>query len=223
MRSSATNALHSGISRAISREALAGLPIRRYEGDVRLVATAADLEHALADFRQETVVGFDTETRPAFRKGESYLPCLVQAATARAVYLFQLRRPEVFPVIAELLESQSVVKAGVSLADDLRPLRAVFSFMEKNMVDLGSVARRAGLKQTGVRNLAGILLGFRIPKGTKTSNWAVHDLSPAQITYAATDAWACRELYLRFQSLGLLRTFDGHPDAVRSGCTLSGD
>jgi ribonuclease D len=137
--------------------------------------------------------------------------------------LFQLRRPEVFPVIAELLESQSVVKAGVSLADDLRPLRAVFSFMEKNMVDLGSVARRAGLKQTGVRNLAGILLGFRIPKGTKTSNWAVHDLSPAQITYAATDAWACRELYLRFQSLGLLRTFDGHPDAVRSGCTLSGD
>ena len=86
MRSSATNALHSGISRAISREAMAGLPIRRYEGDVRLAATAADLEHALTDFRQETVVGFDTETRPAFRKGEFYLPCLVQAATARAVW-----------------------------------------------------------------------------------------------------------------------------------------
>src|SRR3982751_973399 len=154
MSTTAADVRHGQIGRAISREAMAGLPIRRYEGEVRLVTTSVDLEQALADFRQETVVGFDTETRPAFRKGEFYLPCLVQAATARAVYLFQLRRPEVFPVIAELLESQSVVKAGVSLADDLRPLRAVFSFMEKNMVDLGSVARRAGLKQTGVRNLA---------------------------------------------------------------------
>jgi ribonuclease D len=68
----------------------------------------------------------------------------------------------------------------------------------------GRVAHRHGLKQTGVRNLAGILLGFRIPKGTKTSNWAAPRLSPAQIAYAATDAWACRELFLRFETEGIL-------------------
>ena len=72
------------------------------------------------------------------------------------------------------------------------------------MLDLGDLARSSGLGQSGVRNLAGILLGFRIPKGTKTSNWAARELSAAQIIYAATDAWACRELFLRFQSLGLL-------------------
>jgi ribonuclease D len=71
-------------------------------------------------------------------------------------------------------------------------------------VDLGDVARRHGLKQTGVRNLTGLFLGFRIPKGTKTSNWARSRLSPQQITYAATDAWACRELYMRFEELGLV-------------------
>ena len=82
----------SEVVRAISREALAALPIRRYEGEVCVVTTSADVERALTDLRAESVIGFDTETRPAFRKGESHLPCLVQAATARTVYLFQLRR-----------------------------------------------------------------------------------------------------------------------------------
>jgi ribonuclease D len=198
--------LQDDIARSISREDMANLPIRRYEGRVCLVATPQDLEEARADLRQESVVGFDTETRPAFRKGESHLPCLVQAATARAVYLFQLRRVEVIPPLAELLAEARIVKAGVALADDLRALKHVFPFAEKNMLDLGLVARSSGLGQSGVRNLAGILLGFRIPKGTKTSNWSVPQLSAAQITYAATDAWACRELFLRFQSLGLLRS-----------------
>ena len=182
---------------------MANLPIRRYEGKVCLVATPQDLEHALADIRQESVVGLDTETRPSFRKGESHPPCLVQAAAARAVYLFQLRRPDVFPVLAELLAEPRIVKVGVALANDLRPLKLLFPFMEKNVLDLGVVARRCGFGQTGVRNLAGIFLGFRIPKGARTSNWAAPHLSAAQITYAATDAWACRELFLRFQSLGL--------------------
>ena len=192
------------IPRSISREDMAKLAIRRYEGRVCLVAAPGDLEEARADLRQEAIVGLDTETRPAFKKGESHLPALVQVATARAVYLFQLRRTEVFPVLAELLSEPRIVKAGVSLKDDLRALKQVFAFEEKNMLDLGWVARSNGFGQTGVRNLAGILLGLRIPKGTKTSNWAARDLSAAQIAYAATDAWACRELYLRFQSLGLL-------------------
>lgn len=190
--------------RSISREELANLPIGRYEGTVSLVATLRELEQARADFRQERIVGLDTETRPSFRKGETHLPCLVQAATARAVYLFQLSRLDVFPALVELLASPGIVKAGVGLAHDLRQLKQVFPFTVENAVDLGVVARRSRLGQSGVRNLAGMLLGFRIPKGNRTSNWAAPRLSPAQINYAATDAWACRELYLRFESLGML-------------------
>jgi ribonuclease D len=77
-------------------------------------------------------------------------------------------------------------------------------FEEKSVLDLGAVAKRHGVGKTGVRTLAGLFLGFRIAKGTKTSNWAAQRLSAQQIAYAATDAWACRELYLRFQKLGLL-------------------
>ena len=194
-----------GIVPALSREAMASLPIRRYEGRVCVVATRSELDDALADMRQELVVGFDTETRPTFRKGEHYLPALVQMATARAVYLFQLRRVDVIPGLAEILSEPRVTKAGVAVAYDLKSLKEVFSFVEKNVVDVGVVARRYGIEQTGVRNLAGIFLGCRVTKGARTSNWAATTLTPSQIVYAATDAWIGRELYLRFKTLGLVR------------------
>jgi ribonuclease D len=206
MNSTVTIAAHGAITRSISREEMANLPVRRFEGDVCMVATPQDLERAMADIRHESIVGFDTETRPSFTRGEVYPPCLVQVATARTVYLFQLRAPVFFEVLAELLAQARIVKAGVAMANDLRPLKLLFPFIEKNILDLGIVARRCGLRQTGLRNLAGIFLGIRIPKGAPTSNWAAPQLSAAQITYAATDAWACREVFLRFRSLGLIPT-----------------
>ena len=196
--------MSSGLPVAISRDEVNALPIRRYEGEVRVVADERELARALADILQETAVGFDTETRPAFRAGESYSPSLAQFATARAVYLFQVRHREVAAAVAQILALEHVAKAGVGLADDLKALKKLIAFAEKSIVDLGAAAVRHGLKQTGVRNLAGLFLGFRIPKGTKTSNWARPQLTPQQVAYAATDAWACRELYLRFRSLGLI-------------------
>lgn len=188
----------------ISREALVDLPIRRYAGAVHLVATAQALAQAMDDIRQEGVVGLDTETRPAFRKGESHLPCLVQVATARAVYLFQLQQLDCGEALAELLDAPAIVKVGIALAHDLRQLKLLFPIMPAAVLDLGRIAKRHGVGQTGLRNLAGMFLGFRIPKGTRTSNWATPHLSPAQINYAATDAWACRELYACFQRLGMV-------------------
>ncbi|HTE15228.1 MAG TPA: 3'-5' exonuclease [Burkholderiales bacterium] len=205
MHNADINELPIGIAPSISREAIAELPMRRYQGRVCVVATRSELTDALADIQQEQIVGFDTETRPAFKKGERYDPALVQVATARAVYLFQLRRVDVIPGLAEVLSAPGVVKAGVAVARDLQDLKQVFAFAEKSVVDLGVIARRRGLEQTGVRNLAGIFLGWRVAKGSRTSNWAANTLTPAQIVYAATDAWICRELYLRFSSLQLLR------------------
>jgi ribonuclease D len=191
------------IARSISREAMLELPIRRYDGPVRVVGDATDLDAAMRDLAQERVVGFDTETRPAFRVGERYLPSLVQFATAHAVYLFQVQQQDFSQPIREVLAAPRIVKAGVSVSHDLKTLKEVFPFDAEAVVDLGRVAKRHGLEQTGVRNLAGIFLGTRIPKGAKTTNWAAPRLTREQIGYAATDAWVCRELYLRFEGLGL--------------------
>ena len=190
--------------RELSREEINELPIKRYEGEVRLLESAQQLEHAAADWRDERVVGFDTETRPAFRPGESYLPALAQIATARLVYLLPLQRVDGSGAMRTLLAAEHTVKSGVGMPDDMRALRKSFELTEKSIVDLGAIARRHGLKQSGVRYLAALLLGTRIPKGTKTSNWAAARLAPQQIAYAATDAWICRELYLKFEELNLL-------------------
>jgi ribonuclease D len=190
--------------RSIGSEEIAHLPIRRYEGEVCVVATAEELERALADIRQEQVVGFDTETRPAFRKGEDYLPCLVQVATARRVYLLQLQRLDFSRAIAEFLGNPHIVKAGVALAGDLGQLQRLFPLQPVAVVDLGRVAKHHGCRQTGLRNLTALFLGARIPKGARTTNWAAPHLSASQIRYAATDAWAGRELYLCFQRLGVV-------------------
>jgi ribonuclease D len=198
--------------RQVSREEVNALPIQRYEGPVSVIAAPHELAAAMDDILQETLVGFDTETRPAFRPGESYPPSLAQVATAKAVYLFQVRHPEVAAAVARMLAEERIVKAGVGMADDLKSLRKVVAFSEKSIADVGAMAQRHGLKQSGVRNLAGLFLGFRIPKGTKTSNWSRSQLSEQQIVYAATDAWACRELYLRFQALGMHHA-EGQPAA----------
>ena len=191
-------------AKAISRAEMSELPIRRYEGPVHIVATQPDLAQAMQDILQESIVGFDTETRPAFRVGESYLPSLVQFASARAVYLWQAQQQDLFDAMREILSSEKITKVGVSVTDDLRNLKKLFGFDERSVLDLGKVAKRHGLKQTGVRNLAGIFLGTRIPKGATTTNWAARRLTPQQITYAATDAWVCRELYLRFRELNMV-------------------
>ena len=188
----------------ISPEQMRELPLRRYEGPVHVVEGQPDLQHAMHDIFEESVVGFDTETRPAFRPGESYLPSLVQFATASAVYLFQAQQQGLFGAMREILSSEKAMKVGVSVNDDLHALRKLFEFDERSVTDLGKVAKRHGLKQTGVRNLAGLFLGMRISKGAKTTNWAARRLTSQQIAYAATDAWVCRELYLRFEELKMV-------------------
>lgn len=190
--------------KSISREALNALPVQRYEGPIHFIDTPALLHAARIDILSERALGFDTETRPAFSKGESYLPSIAQVATARGVHIFPLRYTDTHGLLGEMLAAQNIAKIGVALAYDLRTLKQVFPFHERHIVDLGIIAKRHGYEQTGVRNLAGLLMGYRVPKGAKTTNWSAPHLTPAQIAYAATDAWVCRELYLKFEATGMI-------------------
>jgi ribonuclease D len=188
----------------VSRDQINALPVGRYEGEVVLVAAHREMVRAMNDIGRESVVGWDTETRPAFRVGEVHKPSLVQVATERTVYLFQLQKLDLSGAIQEMFAAPGIVKAGISVKDDLRQLEMLFPLAPASVLDLGKVAQGHKMAQTGLRNLAGIFLGFRVPKGAKTTNWAAPRLTQQQITYAATDAWACRELYLKFKELGMV-------------------
>ncbi|MCC5840527.1 MAG: 3'-5' exonuclease domain-containing protein 2 [Opitutales bacterium] len=188
----------------IDKEKLNDLPLFRFEGTIRLVQTDKEVEDAVAHLEKEAYLGFDTETRPAFRKGQNYPPALLQLAGQREVYLFQLLKLTNLDPIHRLLANPQIVKTGVAIRDDIRKLREHYEFEAAGFVELSEATQRAGIVNTGLRSLAGILLGIRISKGAQVSNWSRADLSSSQVQYAATDAWVSRCLYEQLDKVGLL-------------------
>jgi len=179
------------------------LPIRSYDGPVSVVRDQAGLTKALKVLAAERVLGFDTETRPAFKKGERHAPAVLQLAGASDVFVFQLTVLGFPEQLRAVLADTERLKAGVALGHDVRMLQELKTFEPAGFVDLGTLAKNAGLKNFGLRGLAAALLGVRISKKARLSNWAVKRLTPDQINYAATDAWISRELYVRFEKAGL--------------------
>jgi len=183
----------------MTREEINALPIRRYDRSIRIIRTREELAAAAVRLKRERVLGFDTETRPAFRKGESYPPALLQLAGSYTVYLFQLRFLSLPRVLREIFSSSRIIKAGVAPEYDIRKLKELKPFREAGFVDLSWIAKRAGILNHGLRGLTAVLLGFRISKGAQRSNWGREILTPAQVRYAATDAWVSRKIYLQLK------------------------
>lgn len=185
----------------LSKEEINTLPIWTYDGPVRVVRYAHELDAALETLEGESLLGFDTEARPSFKRGKSYSTSLIQLAGARQVVLVRLKNMPFSPVLTALLENATVTKAGVAIGDDMRGLQRLHSFVPAGHVDLSHMAKRLGLACFGLRSLAANLLRCRISKGSQCSNWENHELTASQIRYAATDAWIGRELYLHLQAL----------------------
>jgi len=190
--------------RKVPKEAINELPLRHYSGPIRLVNCSRSLEHALSCIKGETLLGFDTETRPAFRKGEFYLPSLLQLAARGEVFLFHLKTIGFPDPVRDLLADTSVIKTGVAVRDDITGLQKLNPFQPGSFIDLGEVARQKNIPTRGLRTIAANFLSFRLSKGAQRSNWGAPELDAKQQTYAATDAWVSRKIHLRFEELGML-------------------
>lgn len=189
-----------------SREEINAMPLRGWGGETRVIRDAAQWRLAEAAMRADGVLGFDTETRPTFRKGKLNSPALIQIATADTVYLTQLGALRFGPLQAAILSDPAIIKAGVGIGDDMKALAKVYPFEPRGVVDLAQIAREHGLPNQGLRTLAASLFGWRISKGSQCSNWSAKHLSPTQIGYAATDAWIGRAIYMRLADLGFINT-----------------
>ena len=189
---------------ALSKEEIAALPTLSFEGPTYLITTDEMLQEVMPSLRREKLLGFDTETRPAFKKGEHYLPSVLQLATEETAYVIQLRKLSDHRMVGELLSDESIGKIGVAVHDDLIKLNELFKFEPGGFIELRTLAKKAGIKNNGLRNLAAIFLRGRISKRSQTSNWANKTLQPAQIQYAATDAWACIRIYKEMRARNLV-------------------
>jgi ribonuclease D len=180
---------------SISNEEMLLLPLRAYSGKVILVQTAEELEATVKVLEHVEILGFDTETRPSFKRGEFYKVSLVQLATPDAVYLIQIQKTGLSESFAKIFSNPNIIKAGVAIRDDIKGLQKFRRFHPEAFVDLSLVAREKGIGVESVKKLTGLLLGFRISKSAQTSNWETPTLTEKQIEYAATDAWVCLEIY----------------------------
>lgn len=192
------------------KHVLHSLPLVKYQGPIYLIKNLQRLEQALSVLKKETVLGFDTESRPAFRQGERYLPSLLQLAAQKAVYLFPIQNKGFLSKLKPILEAPSILKVGLAIKDDLRHLQELHPFDPKGFLELSLLSRHIHTTYTGLRNLAGIFLGLRISKSAQTSNWAQPILSVPQMIYAATDAWVSRELYYKLKAALAPEKWDRH-------------
>lgn len=174
--------------RPFSKEEINELPPLDWEGEIIEIVTPEGTLKALDILSTQKVVGFDTETRPAFVKGESYTPALLQLATLEQAFIFRLKFFTPPKELEEFLGNEDVLKVGVAPRDDVKGLQKIMQFEPKGFVDLALEARARGIPVEGLRPLCGYLLGKRLMKGERRTNWARTDLTPKQIRYAALDA-----------------------------------
>ncbi len=188
------------------RDPLAGLPQAKFPGKIHFIESPEAFKEHLPTLRNEALIGFDTETRPSFRRGERYRPALIQLACSRCAYIIRLRLlGGVTDELAALIESSSPIKAGIGLAQDISSLSdwRLLTPSRDGLLDLVPLAHKLGFARPNLRALAAELLGLRVSKKARLTNWDAPRLTEAQIQYAAADAWISRELALKLQNLAI--------------------
>jgi len=184
----------------ISKEELEELPFYSFDGEIVIVDTKDKLRDAVKYMSQFSYLGFDTETRPSFKKGQINQVALLQLSTDKRAFLFRLNRQELSRKIIAILANPAIVKAGVAIRDDVKVLQAKKKFTPAGFVELQDEAKNRGIENFSLKKLAGIVLGLRISKAQQLSNWEADDLSEPQLHYAATDAWLSYKVYEHFKN-----------------------
>ena len=160
--------------------------------------TGADFDRALVYLRRQKVLGFDTESRPSFSSDQPhYGVSLLQLSGATKAFLFRIKKCGMPSSLCRLLSNPNIIKVGAAVHDDLRGLKRLHGFEPAGFVDLQKIGWEYGIRDKAVKKMAANILGFRISKTQQLSNWEAEKLSDPQIRYAATDAWVCREMYLK--------------------------
>lgn len=190
---------------SITKEELNELPLGQFDGEIFMIDHPDQVEEAVDFLEDQSIIGFDTETKPAFRKGQFNPVALLQLSTPHQAFLFRLNKIGFPDSLRSLLEKENVVKVGAAVHDDLKGLRKLTdSFFPKSFFDLNDELKKVGFHNVGVRNLCGIVLKIRISKSEQVSNWEAENLTEKQQRYAATDAWACLEVFQVLKNEGYL-------------------
>jgi len=186
--------------KSITKEEINSLPILKYQGEIKLISDLQSAQSAAQHLQKEKILGFDTETRPAFVKGQKYKVSLLQLASEHTSYVFQLKKIGLIKPLVNILADPKIIKTGVAVRDDIIALQGLSSFDPGNFIDLATEAKSKGIQNFGLNALTAIFFQHRLSKKIKTSNWEKEHLTPAQIHYAALDAWVGLQIYKKMMT-----------------------
>jgi ribonuclease D len=179
----------------ITAEELAEHELSWFKGEIVLVDNLKTFYKVFPRLLKSDLLGFDTETRPTFKKGKKNSVSLIQLSTEDLACLFRINKIGIPNELVDLLSDHAIIKAGVAVHDDIRFLKVVRKFAPEGFVYLQTLVKDFGIQSSGLKKLAAIVLGFRISKRQQVTDWEAEQLSEAQQIYAATDAWVCHQIY----------------------------
>lgn len=183
----------------ISNEEVQNLPLFTYDRDFVIVDSIESYRQIIPELFLDRILGFDTETKPSFKKGVANQKsvALLQLSNASKTYLFRLNKFELQKEVITLLSDPSFIKVGVSIRDDIKSLRKLHNFEPGGFIELQDLVKEYGLEVFSLKKIAAVTLGLRISKAQQLSNWEADELNEKQVKYAATDSWISREIYLK--------------------------
>jgi ribonuclease D len=188
------------MQKTISKEEISELPLQHFEGNVVVVEDENRVEELVHELEQNSVIGFDTETKPSFQKGKMNNVSLLQFATPNKSYLFRINKTGLHPALLRLMENPAVEKVGVGIRDDIKGLQRLAPLQHAGFIELQDYVKEVGIEDTSLRKLAGLVLNIRVSKRQRLSNWEAPHLTDSQVVYAATDAWVAIELFNKLTS-----------------------
>lgn len=188
--------------KSITSEEVNKLPLQAFEGDIVLVEQDHDLNEAVQYLRKYKILGFDTETRPSFKKGKVNDVALLQLAANSKTFLFRINKIGLPEELISLLGDPEIVKVGAAIKDDIRGLQKINDFDANGFIELQDYVSKFGIESFSLKKLSAIVLDFRISKRQQVSNWEAEELSPGQLKYAATDAWVSLKIFEKLKGAG---------------------
>lgn len=185
--------------KSIDSDILEKMQLASFPGKIEVIdSLGPEFDKAVRYLRSQSIIGFDTETRPCFSPGQAHHGvALLQLSGPEKAYLFRIQKTGMHKRLVNILASDKILKIGAAVNDDIRGLQKYVDFQAAGFVDLQRIVWEWGIKDKSVKKMSAIILGFRVSKTQQLSNWEAEVLSDAQQKYAATDAWVCREMYLK--------------------------
>lgn len=187
------------IHNQISDEEIRTLPLLEFKGIINVITTPEDVIQVIPLLQQAEILGFDTETRPLFKKGKKNNVALLQLATNNTVIIFRLNKTGLTDELANILADENIIKVGAAIRDDIKKIKRIKPFKPAGFIDLQQFVKQYHIEQISLKKMTAIVLKGRISKSQQTSNWEQKHLTKAQLIYAATDAWCCLKIYTTLQ------------------------